>query len=166
MTARVLHIHAPGARVIPLPARTTGGIGDGAISAGLTRMARNAGAELGLPAGDLDVIEVGLQPNASSEERRCALKRLAEHHADWSATVEGITELLRLWTFLAPHTPYTVLEEIAQELAFADDQQYPRGCRDIARDNADVLLDRACDKPARIVRPPSWHRTDPGPGAA
>lgn len=159
-------IHGPGARVIPLPARTTGGIGDGAISTGLIHMARAAGVELGLPDGDLDILDVGLQPKATREERRCALKRLAEHYVDWSATVEGIAELLRLWTFLAPHTPYTVLEEISQELGFADDPDYPLASRNYARDNADILLDRACHKPTSIVRPAAWNRTDPGPGAA
>lgn len=163
-------VHAPGGRVIPLPARTSGGIGDDAIALGLIRMACRAGAGLGLTRSEINALETGLQPNATREHRRAALLVLAERYADWADTPEGVAELLRLWTYLAPHVAYSTLAEIAQELAFAEDpiNVYPECSRDMARDNAALLLDRASRKLTRTTRPTWWQHgpDDDGPGAA
>lgn len=170
MIAPGLHVvHGPGGRVIPLTPRASSGIGDGAITLGLVRMMRRAGTELRLPVGDLDVLEVALAADATTEARRGGAKRLAEHYRDWSATEQGRSELRRLWTYLAPHSPYPVLGKIAQELVYANDLRFGRHDRDLAVDNADQLLDEAVTKPAlqRISRPAWWHHgPDDGPGAA
>lgn len=89
------------------PQRTTGGMGDGAISAGLVRMVRRVADPadrdgLVLSRREVEDICAGLAVDATVQQRQTALRVTAVNHEDWTGTEQGRSEVRALRAFLAP----------------------------------------------------------------
>lgn len=144
MTALSL-IRTPGGRVIPLPARRTREIGDGALALGLQRMLANAtGANaLSIDPNDVADIHLALAEHATYLVRRDALLALARWDTDWRSTPQGRVEMRAFLAFIAPACTETLWRNVVAELEIADDALLTQCDRERADHNLHALLAQA-----------------------
>jgi len=165
---------SPGGRVIPLPARTSGGIGEEAASLGLIRMVRSITdpddrAGLVLTHVEREDICAGLAVGATVRQRELALQRVAENHATWTATPQGVIEVIALRWHLAPNCGNKDWAELVNQAERADDAPTP-SLRAAAEQALFEHLSAAVNPHPTVVR--LWsqrsrsHRHDDGPGVA
>lgn len=147
--------------------RTSGGMGEGAISAGLVRMVRRV-ADRNDPAGlvlstvEVDALCAGLEMGATLRQRQDALHVLATNNADRTSVPRGASEVLALRTYLAPDSDAELWAELVDAAARAEDTPFHRSA---AVDHLHWLLSAAVNPDPEVVHLPARRWFD-GSGAA
>lgn len=118
-------------------------IGTGAQAAALTILLNHAHTDGLLTTEALDVLTVGVSRDATPQDRRCAVKVLAEEWRDWAAEPDGACEVAMLLRHIAPGCDERLWQELRDETLAAADVHGDRMALEAARSNLEGCLDEA-----------------------